>query len=219
MRKGGDDEIAQLWKLNLRLGTLLRRLQESDTNAALVRDASSMLSLAAMQLQAVIEFLDSIDDLRAASAPIRELGMGMLELLDGRASPLFDSVINDRKQGRRKDALADDQMKVMAAVALHISIEAGINKREAARGISDTLHRAGFRAPNGKPITARAVEQWRERISENGRGGSDLLRIERIRTLETRMKAEGKWPPTQAVAARFVKGLPAISPQSLRKSN
>jgi hypothetical protein len=115
-------------------------------------------------LHAVIAFLQATPSLNrlAAIGPLLRLDTALVELADGRVSPMFKPV---KKRGGSPGAGVPPVAIGLAARAMDELIRAGSGRSEAARQVAIALQTAGYRR-----VSAKTVANWRDGCNE-GPGG------------------------------------------------
>lgn len=203
-----QEAAEEFQRLMVRIETLLARLQEVDALWMKPMSDFKRLEAAGIQLNAVMDFLYSIDDLRRSARPMAALHQMVFELITGRDCPLVEAARTKHGGGgRRPAAWVHETLKIYAAVAAHLLIAAGERKADACRQVASRLDRFGFKRGDGKPITARSVALWRE---SGMSGNPDPMFAERLKNTEAEFRSRNLWPPKPSDVKRFLDSLPSI---------
>jgi hypothetical protein len=70
----------------------------------------------------------------------------------------------DPQGHRKKDHIFKEFLVGRASATMEFWIRAGLKKRRAAGLVADTLARAGYRLPGGRPLSWRTIDGWRNRV-------------------------------------------------------
>jgi hypothetical protein len=92
---------------------------------------------------------------------IRHLLYSLADLESGKLVPLLTP---KRVKNRPRDSAAKGGFRAFAAVAMDLFMESGVPRKQAARDVATALSRMGYDDGPGKPIKARMVEDWRDRM-------------------------------------------------------
>lgn len=137
-------------------------------------------------LLAACEFIEGFADVAKGtlSKPLRALAMALHELEEGIVHPMLEKTV---VRHRPKAGQATDSLVTFAALALEAAVQDKTPLNTAARQVATALHARGYRQPNGKPITAATVKNWRARASEGPGGAYDgaARRLAMVRDLAT----------------------------------
>jgi hypothetical protein len=123
---------------------------DTERNAALRFTTSSAL-------ESVLGFLKAAG---FSSLTLERLLQALRELGEGHVHPL---VTPPKIAHRRADSFSTLGCKAVAAAAMHLHMDAGESKDQAASKVVKALRNTPFRYYGGKPISPRAIASWRDR--------------------------------------------------------
>jgi hypothetical protein len=134
----------------------------------------NQLDLAAsiLAFDAVIDFLH----MRALSPNLLALRTALIELAVG-AAPVAMLQAEPRGKGRRVDSPMVGYAKGILAGMMDVQLSTGMSRQEAAQWIARNVSPELARKISSKPITARMVEEWRDRYG--GPSGEEGLAREK----------------------------------------
>ena len=145
-----------------------------------------------MALEAVLRFLQSVG---LPSVTLERLLQELRELDEGHIHPLFTP---PKIAHRRMDSLSTLGCKAVAAAAMHLYMEAGASKAEAASTVARALQKTSFRRYGNKPISPRTIASWRDRcVGAHDKGNADAYIF---KTMLTAMR--GRFFYTQKASRR-----------------
>lgn len=125
-------------------------------------------------LRAIPNGIDSV-------MPLRELLDGLADLDAGLQSPMLR---HKRKKGGRQTRRGVETFRATAAVLMEIYIEEGKQRDAAAAIVAKELNQHGYSDERGNPISAKRVEDWRDKVNEGG----DSLGAKRFNGLSQDLK-------------------------------
>jgi hypothetical protein len=129
---------------------------------------------ALMAVGGVCEFIESVDQFRALGlvTPLALLGVALTDIDRGAVAPLLQK----RRLGRRApETHVRQYVKAHAAATMHILMEIGFRRREAAESVADLLRHHGVSLAGGFDVTWRTVAGWRDSLE--GAPGEDQAAV------------------------------------------
>jgi hypothetical protein len=178
------DSLAQLIEVAIRDLEIARRQFDADEGAS-----------GRLGVLTALHVLDSLSTVllgnRAADllAPIRSLQHALHDAERGKAHPLLKL---KKHVGRPPDRTEHLGLAGFAAVLMHLLMDAGESKSNAARQVSRRLNAIGYRTAQGSTISAKIVEEWRDRAMRE-RPVEDIVADRFTRMLpETQLLFPGK---------------------------
>jgi hypothetical protein len=119
---------------------------------------------AIMALIGVVEFIESVDDLRGLATPLSVLGAALVSLSEGSKSPIFEPI--PRSGGRRPDGLNRDTVVAAAAATMTNLIDEGRSREQAAKLVAATLEKGGVKLDGRRSLDWKTVANWRDQLNE-----------------------------------------------------
>lgn len=110
-------------------------------------------------------FLKAMFGNRTASIflPLNQLRYALFDLERGKTVPLLTQ---KKIKHRPRDSSAKEAFRALAAVAMELFIKGKIPRNQAAKAVAKALSATGYENSIGKPITAKLVEDWRDRMKK-----------------------------------------------------
>lgn len=165
-----------------------------------------LLHLGTCQIEIVLRFLDKFREFKGSLEPLEFLFKETLNFYEGRRSALLDEAT--RNAGRKAPAHGYDvkEAQMWAALALEAAVQLKVNKTRTAEKIASILNKSEIRMRVGKPVTGRAVAEWREQYRKAP--NSQALSGEMFAKSIAAQKRRGDWPQTEAQLTAYIRGLP-----------
>jgi hypothetical protein len=100
-----------------------------------------------------------------------------------------------------------------AAACMELLVESGISRGSAARRVANDLNTRGYRRTLNKRITAKYVEDWRDRMRSGSPSESEAVaRFQRILIL-----VKHRFSDPQAAANSILERIPLVAPPEIPK--
>lgn len=159
-----------------------------------------------LAMTALHDFLTAnFNDDPPALIAIRHLLYSLADLESGKLAPLLTP---KKVKNRPRDSAAKDAFRAFGAVAMDLFMESGVPRKQAARDVATALSRMGYDDGPGKPIKARMVEDWRDRMMTER--PAENLAAGRFHRMKKALRA--KFPSAPSEAAKHVlNGLPSVA--------
>ena len=110
--------------------------------------------------------------------PLRQLNYALHDLNRGKVVALL---VPQKTSHRPPDSVAKEARMAIAAACLELLVESGISRGNAARRVANDLNARGYRTSLNKRITAKYVEDWRDRMRSGSPSESEAVaRFQRI---------------------------------------
>jgi len=138
--------------------------------------------------------------------PLHQLQYALHDLNNGKTGSLLKA---KKIENRPPNSTSVEGFRAFAAVAMDLFIEGGVPRKQAAHDVAIDLRRSGYTLGPGKIITAKQVEDWRDRVlQESPAENPAAARFQRMREA-----LRDKHPDNPTAAARFLlERLPAVVP-------
>lgn len=93
--------------------------------------------------------------------PLNQLRYALIDLDRGKVVPLLTP---KKTKNRPKDSSAKEALRSSAAVAMELFMKGKVQRKQAARNVAKRLSEMGYEHSPGKQISAKHVEDWRDRM-------------------------------------------------------
>jgi hypothetical protein len=205
----GAEAVRQILVHLQRLNVGLRRAASAYDQSAEDAGRGSVL----LTLHAVDDFLKVTLGIRDPSLfiPLAQLQYALHDLNRGKVVPLLAP---KKVKNRPRDSTSREGFRALAAVAMELFIKGDVSRKQAARDVAAALSQMGYMNGPGKPITAKLVEDWRDRMTtERSTEYEPAGRFHRMRT-----KLLAMFPNDPSAAARYLLGrMPTTVPPDIPK--
>jgi hypothetical protein len=142
--------------------------------------------------------------------PLRQLNYALHDLNRGKVVPLLAP---QKMSYRPRDSIAKEGFMAFAAVCMELLVESGISRGTAAQQVANDLNARGYRRTHNSRITAKYVEDWRDRMRSGSPSESEAVaRFERI--LEQCRSSD-----PQAAANSILERIPLVVPPEIPKKS
>jgi hypothetical protein len=203
------DPVRQILVHLQRLSVVLKRAASGFDQSAEDAGRGSVL----FTLAAVDDFLKVTLGIRDPSLfiPLAQLRYALHDLNRGKVVPLLAP---KKVKNRPHDSASKEAFRALAAVAMELFIKGNVPRKEAARDVAAALSQMGYMNGPGKPITAKLVEDWRDRMTtERSTEYEPAGRFHRMRA-----DLLAKFPNDPSAAARFLLSrIPTTVPPDIPK--
>jgi hypothetical protein len=142
--------------------------------------------------------------------PLRQLNYALHDLNRGKVVALL---VPQKTSHRPPDSVAKEAFMAFAAACMELLVESGISRGSAARRVANDLNARGYRRTLNKRITAKYVEDWRDRMRSGSPSESEAVaRFQRILIL-----VKHRFSDPQTAANSILERISHVAPPEIPK--